>query len=163
MNSKVDNVQNDFLMDILEIQKYLPHRYPFLLVDRVITLEKDKSIVALKNLSFNEPFFQGHVPEQPIMPGVLMIEALAQASGILAYASIGRYPGDNDVHYLAGVDEARFKRIVVPGDQLQLRVEITRARRDLWKFAGEASVNGQIACMAKFMTIRVAEKKNDNG
>lgn len=145
-------------LDILEIKQYLPHRYPFLLIDRVLEVENNKTILALKNLTANEPFFQGHVPDYPIMPGVLMIEALAQASGILVYCSEGKLPGE-EVHYLAGVDEARFKRVVVPGDQLHLRVTLTKQRRDLWKFHGEATVDGQLACSAKFMTVRGRAKE----
>jgi 3-hydroxyacyl-[acyl-carrier-protein] dehydratase len=142
------------IIDHLEVMKYLPHRYPFLMVDGVTACEKDKSITAFKNISHNEPFFPGHFPNLPVMPGVLMVEALAQASGILIYYTLGRYPADKDLFYLAGIDNTRFKRNVVPGDQLVLHVEVVRRRDNLWKFKGEATVNGELACSAEFMNIK---------
>jgi 3-hydroxyacyl-[acyl-carrier-protein] dehydratase len=141
-------------IDYLEVKKYLPHRYPFLLVDTVLSYELDKSIVAIKNVTHNEPFFSGHFPQLPVMPGVLIVESMAQASGILMYCSFGRYPNDNDLFFLAGIDNARFKRKVVPGDQLILSVEVLKKRDNLWKFKGEATVNGELACSAEFMNIK---------
>lgn len=141
-------------IDYLEVKKYLPHRYPFLLVDTVQSYEPDKSIVAIKNVTHNEPFFSGHFPHFPVMPGVLIVESLAQASGILMYRSFGRYPDENDLFFLAGIDNARFKRKVVPGDQLILTVEVIKKRDNLWKFKGMATVNGETACEAEFMNIK---------
>ncbi len=142
-------------MDNLQIRKFLPHRYPFLLVDKVLAIETGKKITAIKNVTANEPFFNGHFPGAPIMPGVLMIEALAQASGLLVLNSLGVAEGDDrDMFFLAGVDEARFKRMVVPGDQLQLDVELMKHRLDLWKFKGTATVAGELACSVIFMIIR---------
>lgn len=141
-------------INYLEVQKYLPHRYPFLLVDKVISYELNHSLTAIKNVTFNEPYFMGHFPELPVMPGVLIVEALAQASGILMYRSFERHPSKDDLFYLAGIDEARFKRKVVPGDQLQLYVEVIRHRENLWKFKGEATVNGELACSCVFLNIR---------
>ena len=140
-------------IDHLEVMKYLPHRYPFLLVDKVNSYTEWETIEAVKNVTHNEPFFTGHFPTLPVMPGVLMIEALAQASGILMYRSKNRLPGD-EIFYLAGVDKARFKRVVVPGDQLILTVKVLRHRENLWKFEGEASVDGELACSCEFMTIK---------
>lgn len=141
-------------IDYLEVKRYLPHRYPFLFVDTVESYELDKWIKAIKNVTHNEPFFSGHFPQLPVMPGVLIIEALAQASGILMYRSFGRYPDESDLFFLAGVDDARFKRKVVPGDQLVLNVEVLKKRDNLWKFRGEATVNDELACHAEFMNIR---------
>ncbi len=141
-------------MDINEIKKRLPHRYPFLLVDRVISCELNKSIVAIKNVTINEPFFNGHFPFRPVMPGVLIIEAMAQASGLLTLESLGETFSESNVFFFAGIDHARFKRVVEPGDQLRLEIEVLKARRDLWKFKGTASVEGELACAAEFMMIR---------
>jgi 3-hydroxyacyl-[acyl-carrier-protein] dehydratase len=146
-------------MDIQKILEYLPHRYPFLLVDRVLSIEVGKSIKALKNITFNEPFFTGHFPDRPVMPGVLMLEALAQASGLLAYETMTLPEGHSPFFYFAGIDDARFKRIVYPGDQLILEAEITHVRRDLWKFNCKATVEGQLACSASLMAARRDEKK----
>lgn len=141
--------------DNIEVRNYLPHRYPFLLVDKVLSIEPSKSIVAIKNVTTNEPFFQGHFPMRPVMPGVLIVEALAQASGILIYESYGRMPNfDEEIFYLAGIDKARFKHMVVPGDQLKLEVELVKQKMDLWKFKGVATVDGELACSAEFMNIR---------
>jgi len=137
--------------DIEEILKYLPHRYPFLLIDRVLELELDKRILALKNVTYNEPFFTGHFPHLPVMPGVLVVEAMAQAAGILSFATMGRHSDENSVFYFAGIDEARFKRPVVPGDQLKLEVDIQRKSRMLWKFRGTATVDGQVVAEAQLM------------
>ena len=138
-------------MDIQEILEYLPHRYPFLLVDRVLAIEPGLSLIGLKNVSFNEPFFLGHFPQRPIMPGVLILEALAQATGILAFNSDGVRPDRQSMYYLAGVDNARFKRPVGPGDQLILEVRLERIKRDIGKFICEAKVDGQLAASADLM------------
>ena len=138
-------------VDINEILKYLPHRYPFLLIDRVIELELDKRIVALKNVTYNEPHFTGHFPHLPVMPGVLVLEAMAQAAGVLSFATMGRRSDDNSVFYFAGIDDARFKRPVGPGDQLMLEVDILRKSRMLWKFKGTATVDGQVVAEAELM------------
>ncbi len=139
-------------MDINQILQHLPHRYPFLLIDRVTSFEAGKEIVALKNVSMNEPFFPGHYPHHPIMPGVLIVEAMAQAAAILSFSggSDGK-PDDSKVYYFVGIDGARFKRPVVPGDQLILKVVLTRSLRGLWKFKGVAEVDGQIAAEAEIM------------
>lgn len=136
-------------MDIEKIQSLLPHRYPFLLVDRVIECQPGKRLVALKNVTFNEPFFQGHFPSKPVMPGVLLIEAMAQATGLLAMES-AEVPKEA-IYYLVGVDKARFKRPVVPGDQLLFEVEVLKNRRDIWVFATEASVDGSMVASAEIM------------
>jgi len=138
-------------LDIYQILQYLPHRYPLLLVDRVTQLEKGKSLTALKNVSFNEPYFQGHFPGRPVMPGVLILEALAQATGILAFVSRGSSPEVGSLYFFAGVDEARFKRPVEPGDQLILDVTVIRAKRRVWKFDCKASVDDKIVANAIIM------------
>jgi len=137
------------MMDIHQILKKLPHRYPILLVDRVIALEKGKSIKALKNVTINEPFFQGHFPYRPVMPGVLMLEALAQAAALLAFDALGTGPSEDLVYYFAGIDNARFKRPVEPGDQLMLDVEMVRMKAGIFKFNGAASVDGTLAVQAE--------------
>lgn len=139
------------VLDIRAILEHLPHRYPFLLVDRVIELEKGKRIVALKNVTINEPFFVGHFPRLPVMPGVLQIEALAQAAGILSFQTAGKVADDQSVYYFVGIDNARFKRPVVPGDQLKLEVEIVRAARSIWKYKARATVDGLLAAEADLM------------
>lgn len=137
--------------------RYLPHRYPFLLVDRVIECEPGKRLVAIKNVSYNEPFFQGHFPGQPIMPGVLIMEALAQATGLLASESAPEEIGEKDlIYYLVGLDKARFKRPVVPGDQLRLEVEYLRHKRNIWVFACRAGVDGEFVASAE-ITCAAAE------
>jgi len=136
------------MMDIHQILKRLPHRYPILLVDRVIALEKGKSIKALKNVTINEPFFQGHFPYRPVMPGVLMLEALAQAAALLAFDALGTGPSEDLVYYFAGIDNARFKRPVEPGDQLTLDVEMVRMKAGIFKFNCSASVDGTLAVQA---------------
>lgn len=138
-------------LDIRAILEHLPHRYPMLLVDRVTELEKGKRIVALKNVSINEPFFTGHFPHVPVMPGVLIVEALAQAAGILSFQTMGRVSDDHSVYYFVGIDGARFKRPVVPGDQVRLEVEILRTSRSIWKYAGRATVEGSLAAEAELM------------
>ena len=139
------------IMEITEIKKFLAHRYPFLLVDRVLALEPKKHIKALKNVTINEPFFQGHFPHFAVMPGVLIIEALAQASGLLSLKSTGQQADDNTVFYFVGIDDARFKRPVVPGDALILESTLLMEKRGLIKYAVKASVGGQLACEATLL------------
>jgi len=138
-------------LDINQIKKYLPHRYPLLLVDRVIDWEAGKHIRAIKNVSANEEFFNGHFPHKPVMPGVLMIEALAQSAALLAFLTMEQKPDDNAVVYFVGIDGARFKRPVEPGDQLVMEVEILRLSRGIWKFQAKALVDGQLAVEAELM------------
>src|SRR5471030_557225 len=121
------------MMDIREILAHLPHRYPFLLVDRILEMEVGKRVVGLKNVTFNEPFFQGHFPHHPVMPGVLIIEAMAQAAAILTFRTMNHVPDDKSVYYFVGIDNARFKKPVTAGDQLLLSVNIVRSARGLWK------------------------------
>ena len=135
-------------MDIAAVLEHLPHRYPFLLIDRIREIELGKRIVALKNVTINEPFVQGHFPRRPIMPGVLILEAMAQAAGILVFRTQGNKPDADSVYYLVGVDKARFKRPVVPGDQLELEVLIERSLRGVWKFSCKARVEGAVVCEA---------------
>ena len=140
------------MLDAIQIQEYLPHRYPFVLVDRVIEIDSGNSIVGLKNVTVNEPFFQGHFPGNPIMPGVLIVEALAQMSGILASISRGIKPvEDGYIYYLAGMDKTRFKRPVVPGDVLRLVCEVTHSRRDTSKFLCNAYVGDVLACTTELL------------
>lgn len=138
-------------MDIHEILKHLPHRYPFLLVDRVLEMEVGKFIHAYKNVTVNEPFFVGHFPHHPVMPGVLIMEALAQAAGILSFKTLGELPSDDSVFYFVGIDEARFKKPVMPGDQLHLHITIERHMRGIWKYNAEAKVDGDVVASAKLM------------
>ena len=139
------------MMDIHQILKQLPHRYPFLLVDRVLEIEKGKRIVALKNVSMNEPFFGGHFPHRPVMPGVLMLEALAQAAALLAFDTLGVTPDDKTVYYFAGIDGARFKRPVEPGDQLTLHAELDRMKAGIFKFKAKATVGDELAVEAELI------------
>lgn len=138
-------------MDIKEILEHLPHRYPFLLVDRVISFEPGKKIHAYKNITINEPYFVGHFPHFPVLPGVLIMEALAQAAGILSFKTMGVKPDDNSVFYFVGIDNARFKKPVTAGDQLHLHVEILRQMRGIWKYKAEACVDGEIVAEAELM------------
>jgi 3-hydroxyacyl-[acyl-carrier-protein] dehydratase len=138
-------------MDIQAILEHLPHRYPFLLVDRVLECEPGKRLKALKNVSVNEPMFTGHFPERPIFPGVLIMEALAQATGILAFKSQGKKPDGTSLYYFAGIDNCRFKQPVLPGDQLILEVEVIKAKRSIWKFGAEAKVDGKVVASAELM------------
>ncbi|MBX3649282.1 MAG: 3-hydroxyacyl-ACP dehydratase FabZ [Rhodocyclaceae bacterium] len=145
-------------MDIHEILEYLPHRYPLLLVDRVLEVVPGERIVALKNVSINEPFFPGHYPHHPVMPGVLVIEALAQTAAILSFKTMGGKPDDKSVYYFVGIDNARFKRPVSPGDQLIFEVSILANKRGIWKFTAKAKVDEQIAAEAELMcTVRTIE------
>jgi len=139
------------IMDIQRVMALLPHRYPFLLIDRVVEFEADKHLLALKNVTINEPFFTGHFPIKPVMPGVLIIEALAQATGLLAMESHPEAVTENSLYFFVGIDKARFKRQVVPGDQLHLSVQFHKRRRDIWMFSGTASVDGQVAASADIM------------
>lgn len=139
------------MLDIRAILEHLPHRYPFLLVDRVLELEKGKRIVAIKNVTINEPFFNGHFPGVPVMPGVLIIEAMAQAAGILSFQSENKVSDGNSLYYFVGIDDARFKRPVIPGDQLRLEAEIIRQARSIWKYSARALVDGKLAAEAQLM------------
>ncbi|HTJ55651.1 MAG TPA: 3-hydroxyacyl-ACP dehydratase FabZ [Nitrosospira sp.] len=143
--------QENLSVDIHEILKYLPHRYPFLLVDRVLSCEPGKGITALKNVTINEPFFNGHFPNYPVMPGVLVIEALAQAAGILTLKSVSAKPDQDSIFYFVGIDAARFKRPVQPGDQLILKATILRERIGIWKYSAKAEVDGRVAAEAELM------------
>lgn len=144
------------MMDVNEIRKYLPHRYPFLLVDRVVELVPGESIVAYKNVTVNEPFFNGHFPDHPVMPGVLIVEAMAQAAGILGFKTMDKTPQDGSIYYFVGSDKLRFKRPVVPGDRLQLEAKIVSEKRGIWKFDVKATVDGDTVSSA---TILCADRK----
>ncbi len=144
------------MMDVTEIKNWLPHRYPFLLVDRVVELNIGESIIAYKNISANEEVFNGHFPQAPIFPGVMIIEAMAQASGILGFKTIGKTPQDGSVYLFAGADKVRFRRQVIPGDRLQLEAKVVSEKRGIWKFACTASVDGELAASA---TIMCADRK----
>ena len=141
------------IMDIQKVMSLLPHRYPFLLVDKVIEFEPNQRLVALKNVTFNEPFFNGHFPVKPVMPGVLIIEAMAQATGLLAMESRPDLVTDQSLYYLAGVDKVRFKRQVVPGDQLVMEALLGKTKRGIWFFTASASVDGQLAASAEIMCV----------
>jgi len=138
------------VLDIKEIIRLLPHRYPFLLVDRILEGEKGKSLVGLKNVSMNEPFFQGHFPTEPIMPGVLILEGMAQVGGILAFYSIPEMIGKKLI-YFAGIDKVRFRQTVVPGDQLIYEMEVLKQKGKIWKMSGKAKVDSKVAAEAEFM------------
>ena len=143
--------ESDSRMDIRAILEHLPHRYPFLLVDRVLEIEPGHRILAVKNVSINEPHFTGHFPHVPVMPGVLIIEALAQAAGILSFRTMEKVSDESSVYYFVGIDGARFKRPVSPGDQLKLEVKIERRSRGIWKYRGVATVDSQVVCEAELM------------
>ncbi len=145
-------------MDIQEILEHLPHRYPFLLVDRVLECEPGKRLVALKNVSVNEPMFTGHFPERPIFPGVLIMEALAQATGILAFRTTGKKPDGSSLYYFAGIDNCRFKQPVVPGDQMILEVDVIKEKRGIWKFNAVAKVDDKVVASAELMCAEQAIK-----
>ena len=138
-------------MDINDILQHLPHRYPFLLIDRVTEFNAGKSLVGYKNVTYNEPFFQGHFPERLIMPGVLILEAMAQATGLLAFKTVERGAKRDSLYFLVGMDKARFKRPVEPGDQLVLRADLLRAKRGIWVFDCSASVDGKVVASAEIM------------
>lgn len=139
-------------MGIETIREYLPHRYPFLLVDRVVSIDQGKSIQGYKNITANEPFFQGHFPSHSIMPGVLIVEAMAQVAGILGFVMTGKKPSDGYTYYLAGADKVRFKRPVVPGDRLDMEAQYLIAKRGIWKFHCQARVDGDLVCSAEILT-----------
>lgn len=140
-------------IDIHEIQRLLPHRYPMLLIDRVIEFTPGENLVGIKNVTFNEPHFTGHFPQRVIMPGVLILEALAQATGLLAFKTTDEIRSDNALYYLAGIDNARFKRPVEPGDQLRLEVKLVKTKRNFWKFYGIATVDGEEVVSADIMCV----------
>jgi len=138
-------------MDIQQIMQHLPHRYPFLMIDRVTEFKAGESLVGYKNVTYNEPFFVGHFQERPVMPGVLILEAMAQATGLLAFRTVERGAKRDSLYFLVGIDKARFKRPVEPGDKLVLKANLVRARRGIWVFACESSVDGQIVATAEIM------------
>lgn len=147
-SSEADNAGDVSGMDIHQILQHLPHRYPILLIDRVLAVVPGERICALKNVSVNEPHFPGHYPHHPVMPGVLIVEAMAQAAAILAFKTMGNRPDDRSVYYFVGIDNARFKKPVVPGDQLVIDVALAANKRGIWKFTGSAKVDGQVASEA---------------
>ncbi len=138
-------------MSIHEVLEYLPHRYPFLLIDRVLDIELGSHLTAIKNVTFNEPFFTGHFPNRPVFPGVLMLEAMAQATGILVFKTQEKKPTDKSLYLFVSIDKARFKRQVEPGDQLTFKVKLLKQKRGMWKFATEAWVGDELACSAELM------------
>ncbi len=146
------------IMDIQEILSLLPHRYPFLLIDKVLEFQEWDSLVAIKNVTVNEPFFTGHFPDQPVMPGVLILEALAQASGIILLKSDPSSTYKESLFLLVGIDNVRFKRMVLPGDQLQLNVKLVRHKQEIYKFQGVATVGGELVCSAELMNARRPKK-----
>jgi 3-hydroxyacyl-[acyl-carrier-protein] dehydratase len=148
-------------MDIHEILDHLPHRYPFVLIDRVLSLDLGKEITAIKNVTINEPFFPGHFPYHPVMPGVLIVEAMAQAAAVLSFKTMGAKPSDDSVYYFAGIDSARFKKPVSPGDQIVLNVKIDRILKGIWKYSGVASVDGNVVAEAQMMCILKAIDKKE--
>lgn len=138
-------------IEIQEILKYLPHRYPLLLIDRVLECEPGKRLVALKNVTINEPFFPGHFPDRPVMPGVLILEVMAQATGIMALRSMDALPSEDSIYYFVGIDSARFRKPVLPGDQLIVTVELIRTSRGIWKVSANATVDGNVVATAELM------------
>jgi 3-hydroxyacyl-[acyl-carrier-protein] dehydratase len=159
MNDTTDLVGS---MDIHQILDHLPHRYPFVLVDRVVSMELSKEITAIKNVSINEPYFPGHFPYHPVMPGVLIVEAMAQAAALLSFKTMGAKPSDESVYYFAGIDKARFKNPVSPGDQIILNVKINRILKGIWKYSGVATVDGKVVAEADFMCILKAIEKKES-
>lgn len=142
-------------IDVQEIMRYLPHRYPFLMLDKVIDYEVGKYLKAVKNVTINEPFFQGHFPQKAVMPGVMILEAMAQATGILGFKTENIPPDDDSsLYYFVGIDNARFKQVVVPGDRLDIEVTFIRARRGIYAFSGKAYVDGKVVCSADLMCTR---------
>ena len=138
-------------MDIEQVLRHLPHRFPFIMIDRVLACEPDKSLTAIKNVTVNEPFFPGHFPGHPVMPGVLIIEAMAQACAILSMRTLEKVPHEDSIYYFLGIDNARFKRPVAPGDQLRIEVTIKRKMRGIWLFDAHAAVDGETCCEAELM------------
>ncbi len=147
------NDTTDTSMNIHEILDHLPHRYPFVLIDKVISMEIGKEITALKNVTVNEPYFPGHFPYHPVMPGVLIVEAMAQAAAVLSFKTMQVKPSEESVYYFAGIDEARFKKPVSPGDQIILNVKIDRILKGIWKYKGVATVDGKVVAEASMMCI----------
>ena len=147
-----------YVMDIREILQFLPHRYPFLLIDGITKMELGKTVEAIKNVTINEAFFNGHFPGRPVMPGVLMVEALAQAGAVLAYKTTHCSPKDGVIFYFATIENAKFRRIVEPGDQLQLKVNVLRMKTEVWKLEGFVYVNDELVCSSEFMSARKIEK-----
>jgi len=145
--------------DVREITKYLPHRYPFLMIDRVLSFEHQKTLTALKNITANEPIFTGHFPQAPIFPGVLILEAMAQSCAMLAFKSQDGYPSEKTLYLLVGIDDARFKQQVIPGDQLHFEVTVLKVRRGIWKFSAVATVDENVVCTA---TVIIAENELDD-
>jgi 3-hydroxyacyl-[acyl-carrier-protein] dehydratase len=143
-------------LDILQIQEFLPHRYPFLLVDKVVECEPGVRLLGVKNVTYNEPFFQGHFPQKPIMPGVLILEALAQATGLLASETAGDEL-DGMIYYLVGIDKAKFKRPVIPGDQLMLEAKFVKSKRNIWAFECQAEVDGEFVASAEIRCAAVVD------
>jgi 3-hydroxyacyl-[acyl-carrier-protein] dehydratase len=158
----MDNTTNIGSMDIHEILDHLPHRYPFVLIDRVVSMELGKEITAIKNVSINEPYFPGHFPYHPVMPGVLIVEAMAQAAAILSFKTMNTKPSDDSVYYFAGIDNARFKKPVSPGDQIYLNVQIDRILKGIWKYKGVARVDDVIVAEVEMMCILKAIEKPAN-
>jgi 3-hydroxyacyl-[acyl-carrier-protein] dehydratase len=146
-------------MNIHEILDHLPHRYPFVLIDKVVSMELGKEITAIKNVTINEPFFPGHFPYHPVMPGVLIVEAMAQAAAVLSFKTMNTKPSDDSVYYFAGIDSARFKKPVSPGDQIVLTVKIDRILKGIWKYIGVAKVDGVVVAEAEMMCILKAIEK----
>lgn len=149
-------MKNESLMEVTDIRKFLAHRYPFLLVDRVVQFESGKTLTAIKNVTINEPFFTGHFPDKPIMPGVLIIEAMAQATGLLGFKTMGEEPQQDVLYILVGVDKVKFKKQVIPGDQLELYAEVLRHKGKMWVFKTEARVDGVVASSAEIKCAAVA-------
>lgn len=152
-------MNNEVVMDVTEIKRFLAHRYPFLLIDRVTHFESGKSLTGYKNVTINEPFFNGHFPDQPIMPGVLIIEAMAQTTGLLGFRTMGEEPQEDMLYILVGVDKVKFKKQVVPGDKLELHAEVLRHKGKMWIFKTEARVDGKIAAMAEIKCAAVEMNK----
>lgn len=143
--------ESEVEMNIDDVLKYLPHRYPMLLIDRVISIEPGKSLTAIKNVTYNENFFQGHFPNRPVMPAVLILEAMAQATGIFALKTLDTLPNERSIYYFVGVDKARFRRPIEPGDQMKIEVRLMRTARGVWKVESDASVDGVVAASAELM------------
>ncbi len=138
-------------LDITEIVKYLPHRYPFLLIDKVVEMDPGVSLTAIKNVTINEPIFTGHFPQFPVFPGVLILESMAQSCAVFAFRELGGYPSEETLYLLVGIDKARFKRQVVPGDRLTVKVTLERTRRGIWRFAATAMVDDALCCSAEVL------------
>jgi len=151
MNTTANSDGEDFMMDIEQIRKYLPHRYPFLLIDRVTELELGKSVTAYKNITINEQIFEGHFPDYPVFPGVMILEAMAQACGVLGFKTMDKTPQDGSIYLYAGADKVRFRRQVVPGDQMVIKADFVSEKRGIWKFECVASVDGKVAASATIM------------